>query len=142
VDTAAAVQAVKDASAAALKAAQTLDANGMVSYYSDDATVMPPNAPAITDRASEQKAWAAMLVPGAKISWTPNKVESAASGEIVYEEGTYAVTVPGADGKWVDDKGKYLSVWKKQADGSWKEEEDMWSSDLPAVAAAPVKKGK
>ena len=141
VDTAAAVQAVKDADAAALKAAQMLDAGGTVSYYSDDATVMPPNQPAITDRASARKAWAAMLVPGAKISWAANKVESAASGDIVYDQGTYSVTVPGSDGKWVNDTGKYLGVWKKQADGSWKEEEDMWNSDLP-VAAAPVKKGK
>ena len=122
-----------------MKAAQALDANGTVSYYSDDATVMPPNAPAMTDRASEQKAWAAMLVPGAKISWATNKVESAASGDVVYEQGTYSATLPGSDGKWVDDKGKYLGVWKKQTDGSWKEVEDMWSSDLPAVAAAPVK---
>jgi ketosteroid isomerase-like protein len=140
VDTAAAVQAVKDADAAALKAAQALDANGTVSYYSDDAMVMPPNAPAITDRASAQKAWAAMLVPGAKVSWATNRVESAASGDIVYEQGTYSVTMPGPDGKWVNDTGKYLGVWKKQADGSWKEVEDMWNSDLPAVAAAPVKK--
>jgi ketosteroid isomerase-like protein len=142
VDTKAAVQAVKDADAAALKAAQALDANGTVSYYSDDATVMPPNVPAITDRASAQKAWAAMLVPGAKVSWAANKVESAASGDIVYDQGTYSVTVPGPDGKWVNDEGKYLSVWKKQADGSWKEAEDMWNSDLPVVAAAPVKAKK
>jgi ketosteroid isomerase-like protein len=139
VDTAAAVQAVKDADAAQMKAAQTLDASGTVSYYTDDATVMPPNEPAVTDRASAQKAWAVMLVPGTKISWSPTKVESAASGDVVYDQGTYTGTVPGPDGKWVDDKGKYLSVWKKQADGSWKTVEDIWNSDLPAVAAAPVK---
>jgi ketosteroid isomerase-like protein len=32
----------------------------------------------------------------------------------------------------VADRGKYLAVWKKQADGSWKIEADMWNSDLPA----------
>jgi len=29
------------------------------------------------------------------------------------------------------EKGKYLTVWKKQADGSWKVIEDMFNSDLP-----------
>ena len=45
-------------------------------------------------------------------------------------------------GKTVNDTGKYVCVWKKQADGSWKAEVDTWNSDLPVVAAAPVGKKK
>jgi ketosteroid isomerase-like protein len=30
------------------------------------------------------------------------------------------------------ERGKYLSVWKKQSDGSWKCVADTWNSDLPA----------
>jgi ketosteroid isomerase-like protein len=142
VDTAAAVQAVKDADAAQLKSAQALDVAGTISYYADDAMVMPPNQPPASQQSAIQKAWAAMLVPGTKVTWTPNKVVSAASGDIVYDQGTYSATTPGPDGKTVDDSGKYLAVWKKQSDGSWKLEEDTWNSDLPAVAAAPVKAKK
>jgi len=32
-------------------------------------------------------------------------------------------------GKTTTDGGKYLSVWKKQADGSWKTEANSWNSD-------------
>lgn len=35
-------------------------------------------------------------------------------------------------GKATLDKGKFLTVWKKQADGSWKIIRDMYNSDLPA----------
>ncbi len=140
VDTAAAVQAVKDGDAAQLKAAQALDVAGVVAGYSADATVMPPNTPAVSDAAAIQKAWAAMLVPGTQVTWAPSKVEVAASGDIAYDQGTYSVTAPGPDGKPMTDKGKYLAVVKKQADGSWKVSEDMWNSDLPAAAPAPVKK--
>jgi ketosteroid isomerase-like protein len=41
----------------------------------------------------------------------------------------------GKKGNPVIDNGKYLAVWKKQADGSWKAEADTWNSDkaLPGV---------
>lgn len=31
------------------------------------------------------------------------------------------------------DKGKFLEVWKKQADGNWKCVADMFSSDVPVA---------
>ncbi len=143
VDTKGAEDAVRAANAGQLKAAQALDAAATVAYYSEDATVMPPNEKIATDNASIQKAWAAMLVPGMRIDWTPSRIESAASGDMVYDQGTYTLTMKGLKGKPIEDQGKYLAVWKKQADGKWKEVEDTWNSDLPA-AGAPVaaRKGK
>jgi len=40
------------------------------------------------------------------------------------------------DKKPITDKGKYLTVFKKQADGNWKAVADMVSSDLPLPGAA------
>jgi ketosteroid isomerase-like protein len=37
------------------------------------------------------------------------------------------------------EKGKYLTVYRKQADGSWKAVEDTFMSDAPPPAA-PAKK--
>jgi len=31
----------------------------------------------------------------------------------------------------IDDTGKYLEIWKKQADGGWKVVRDIFNSDLP-----------
>jgi len=39
------------------------------------------------------------------------------------------VTVTPKGGKLTHDKGKYLTVWKKQADGSWKIYRDINNSD-------------
>jgi ketosteroid isomerase-like protein len=33
------------------------------------------------------------------------------------------------------DKGKYVTIWRKQPDGSWKVVEDMFNSDIPMLAA-------
>jgi ketosteroid isomerase-like protein len=50
--------------------------------------------------------------------------------------GTYQQTLNDAKGKPVTDRGKYLTVWKKQPDGKWKAVADMGISDLPAPGAA------
>ncbi|MDP9052158.1 MAG: DUF4440 domain-containing protein [Acidobacteriota bacterium] len=142
VDTKAVEDAVRAADMAWSKAAVAMDAATVASYYADDATVMPPNGPLLASRDAEQKAWAELLVPGNSLSWTPVTVKSAASGELVYIQGTYTASFKGPDGKAVPDTGKYLEVWKKQADGSWKAVEDMWSSDLPMVAAPVASKKK
>jgi len=39
----------------------------------------------------------------------------------------------GPDGKPMNDNGKMVEIWKKQADGNWKCIVDTWSSDLPAT---------
>jgi ketosteroid isomerase-like protein len=138
VDTKAAVKAVMDADAAWSRAAGAMDAAGASGFYADDATVLAPNQPLITGKDALQKAWAAMLVPGNSVSWSASTAVASASGDLVYVQGTYTASMKGPHGRPMNDKGKYLEVWKKQADGSWKDEEDTWNSDLPVMAATPV----
>jgi ketosteroid isomerase-like protein len=38
------------------------------------------------------------------------------------------------------EHGKYVTVYQKQTDGSWKAVEDINNADAPAVAEAPAKK--
>jgi len=65
----------------------------------------------------------------------------AQSGDLAFSSGAYEVTLNDPTGKPVNDRGKFLEVWKKQADGKWKCTMDIWNSDLPASApAAPEKK--
>ncbi|MGA7930824.1 MAG: DUF4440 domain-containing protein [Candidatus Sulfotelmatobacter sp.] len=68
------------------------------------------------------------------ITWRPNKADVARSGELGYTSGTYEMSFKDASGKAVADKGKYLMVWKKQADGAWKVLFDMSNSDLPRAS--------
>jgi ketosteroid isomerase-like protein len=46
------------------------------------------------------------------------------------------------DGKPMKDRGKFIEVWKKQADGKWKVVADMFNSDIPLPAPEPPKKKK
>jgi len=128
-DTAAAVDAVRAADAQWAKAAAARNVDGTVAFYADDAVAMPPNAAMAMDKGAQRKAWADILTPGTEVSWSPGQIVASSSSDLVYEVGIYTVITKNKKGKTTTDGGKYLSVWKKQADGSWKTEANSWNSD-------------
>ena len=96
---------------------------------------MPPNNPLVTGKASVHALWKNILgAPGFAGGWKPLKVEVARASDLAYVTGTYEFGQNDATGKPGVDKGKYVEVWKKQADGSWKCVADIFNSDLPAAA--------
>ncbi len=129
-DPAADAQAIRSASEEWAKTAVSKDAVKFVSYYTDDATVMLPNEPVLKGKdAIKAVAGPMMQDPNFAIAFTTDKVE--VSGTLGYTQGTVKASSTGRDGKRLDDTGKYLTVWKKQEDGSWKAVQDIFNSDLP-----------
>ena len=134
-------QALRDLDAQWSKDAGAKDVDKTVSYYAEDAIVMPPNATSATTKDAIRSAWKEMLTTsGAAISWKATKVEVAKSGDLAYVSGTYEETMTDASGKPMKDHGKYVEIFKKQADGTWKCGVDIWNSDVPATAPAPSEK--
>jgi ketosteroid isomerase-like protein len=116
-------------------AAQSKQVDAWVAYYSDDAAVLPPNEPIATGKESIRKAIGDFLaLPGLSLKWSPSKVEVARSGDLGYSYGAYEMTINDPKGNPVNDKGKYVEVWKKQPDGTWKCAVDTFNSDLAAAA--------
>ena len=120
------------------KAAAAKDVEQTIAYYSDDAIVFPPNATSAETKETIRNGWKEMLTsPGFVISWQPTRVEVGKSGEMAWVSGTYELTMNDASGKPINDRGKYLEVWEKQTDGSWKCAADMWNSNLAPSTPAP-----
>jgi uncharacterized protein (TIGR02246 family) len=112
------------------KAAATRDAERVASFYADDAVAYPPGEPLSKGREAAKKVWAAYFAEESfKISWKSAHAEVAESGELGFTSGPYEASYNGPDGKPVQEKGKFLCIWRKQADGSWKATHDMWNAD-------------
>ena len=94
------------------------------------AALLWPNAPAIVGKAAIAKAIADDFSQG-NLSWRATSARVARSGDLGYTLGDY--TLKSASGGGVVDNGKYLTVWKKEADGSWKVLLDMFNTDRPAT---------
>ena len=102
------------------------------SFVAPDGAIYAPNAPAAQGLDAVKKMTADMLkLSDVKLTWTPTLVEAAKSGDLGFSSGTYEFSFKDPSGKTIDDKGKYVTVWKKQADGSWKVVRDIFNSDLP-----------
>jgi ketosteroid isomerase-like protein len=129
--------AVRKADGDWAKAAQTKQVDAWMAFYSDDAVALPPNDKVANTKDSIRKSVGELLaLPGLAISWQPTKVEAARSGDIAYSSGAYVFTANDAHGKPTTENGKYVEIWKKQADGNWKCVVDIWNPDTPVTPPA------
>ena len=107
------------------------DAQSIAGLYAEDGRFMVPNASAAEGRPAIAAMWAHLLsLPGVSLDFGPTLIETAASGDLAYEVGTYRLAYDTEAGR-KQDSGKYVVVWKNEG-GSWKAAADILNSDLPA----------
>lgn len=108
------------------------DLEKVISFYSDDARLMPAAKPAINGKQGIRTEWEAIFkIPDFENKSERKGLEVAASRDLAYTTGTYTATLRGEDGAIVQEPGKWVSVWKKQADGSWRIIIDIYNTDIP-----------
>jgi uncharacterized protein (TIGR02246 family) len=132
IDTAAEETALRNADISWSKVGESKNVDAFAQYFIEDAVLLPPNEPMTSGKEAIKKKLAEFFaMPGFSVKFGPTKAAVAGSGDFGYTIGTYEMTVNDDKGNPVTDKGKYTTVWKKQADGSWKVASDMFNSDLP-----------
>jgi uncharacterized protein (TIGR02246 family) len=113
--------AIRAADVAWVKAVVSKDPAAASSFYADSAVLMAAGAPITNGKDAIQKAFAGMMTdPKFMLTFAPTKVEVSKAGDLAYEIGDYEITFSDKKGKPVTTKAKYVVVWGKQADGSWK----------------------
>jgi uncharacterized protein (TIGR02246 family) len=132
-DLAAEEAVIRKTDAAWLAAASAHDLEGTLPFWSDDATILSPGAPAVVGKqAIRNYVSGAFATAGFSIAWKTEKIEVAQSGDMAYSTGTDRISFTSADGKPVVADSRSVAVWKRQPDGSWKCVMDVMS---PAPAA-------
>jgi ketosteroid isomerase-like protein len=95
-------------------------------HYEKDATLLPPGGPAVKGREAIARYLASF---GTVTHFDVTDEEIGGSGDVAYIAGVYDMTfqVPGQTP--VRDTGKYIEVWRRQPDGSWRCHLDTFNSD-------------
>ena len=107
----------------------------LVELYLPDATVLRPNVPAVRGTAAIREFFFGLLDAGmSEVEMDPVRVEL--FGDFGYEAGRCKSLVPSAAGKRREERGKYLVLLNRQANGEWKILADSWSSDLSLAGPA------
>ncbi len=131
-DTAGLKKTIDEFNAASIEAMTTNNSAKVAPFYAEDAVSMPPNEGPVKGRENIMAWMKKMGDMGVKIKTAKfSTVESDAAGNVGYEVGEYEMTMEMAPMGEMADNGKYLAIFKKQQDGSWKVHAEMWNSSKP-----------
>jgi ketosteroid isomerase-like protein len=104
-----------------------------LSFLADVTTFNGGSSSELHGRDAVMKEWNDFFTAdGPTLSWTPARGEVVGAGDLGYTTGRSLFRGKGPDGRTVERRGEYLTVWRKQRDGSWKVIFDTGST-LPAV---------
>src|SRR4051794_15179078 len=108
------------------------DAALAASLYAADARMLPPGAQPIADPVGVLDFWQ-RRIDGGSDGGVLETVRRDEFGDVAVEEGRYGRK---SGGHWVDS-GKYLAVFRRQSDGSWRDGTHNWNSRQGGSPAAP-----
>jgi uncharacterized protein (TIGR02246 family) len=106
------------------------DLDAWLALWTEDGVQMPPGEPAVIGKDQIRARNKGVLDRFTfDMGITNEEVESA--GDWAFARGTYKATLtPKAGGEVVQVDGKYMTILKKQADGSWKIFRDIFNSNV------------
>jgi ketosteroid isomerase-like protein len=100
-------------------------------YYAEDARLLAPNLPAAIGRNQVRDVLQTWMAAG-QVTLDYESVHAEVSGDLAWATGDYTVTIRPPSGEPIQDVGKYLEVFRRQADGSWRCAADIFNSRVPA----------
>jgi uncharacterized protein (TIGR02246 family) len=122
---------IRAADSAFVTAANAGDVDRLAAVYTSSAMLLPPNAPPQRGQGAIRKFWDGLFQAyTVKFEIGSDTIEG--RGDLAYNVGHYRLTaVPKEKSQpGMADEGKFVEILKKQPDGSWKYEVDMYSSNL------------
>jgi ketosteroid isomerase-like protein len=98
-------------------------ADAFKTFLIEDALQLPNGAAPIHGRTNIVAAMESG--PEFGLDWDPQRADVSSSADLGWTWGTYVATFQDSSGADVQSAGKYLNVWQKLSDGSWRVVVDM-----------------
>ena len=114
-------------------ASEGRDVDRILSYWTDDAVVLPPGLPSVVGKAAlRQYVEGSMRIPGFRITWESKDVTFSPDGQLAYMFSRNEVTMNGPDGSPVTTEGRAVTIWRRESDGEWRCAVDIWNAESAA----------
>ncbi len=92
-----------------------------VAWFAEDGMIVPAEGPLTPGRETVRQRVASFLDdPGLVFTWEPEMADVAAAGDMGWTVGHYRAELKRAGEEPRVQTGRYLTVWRRQADGSWR----------------------
>jgi uncharacterized protein (TIGR02246 family) len=127
-------KAIADGEAAWAADWKARDIEKVVSHYTDDAISMEPGMPAMKGKDAIRAGTTQFLNDkNFALSFTTTDVEVSKGGDLAFSHGTFtAILTDAKTRKPAKETGKYVTIYRRTADGSWKAILDINNADAPA----------
>ena len=103
---------------------QTTGLGGWINAFGPDGMMISGGVVHAGQEGIRQAVLPLFADPLFEIHWDPTFASVSSSGDLGYTIGTYEMTASDEDGP-VTHRGTYLTVWRRQPNGSWKVEADI-----------------
>ena len=122
-------KAIDEGNEKLLKALRKGDATAAAKMYTEDASAMPAGSVVVKGRENIKEMWGSVIEGGLKDAKLTT-VAVVGEGNTVTEMGEYWMKLHPEGHEAMEDKGKYVVVWKNTPDG-WKLHWDIWNTNVP-----------
>ena len=110
-------------------AIRSKDVARIMAFYSQDTYVLLNGKPMIVGmKAASEELKRLLADPNYQVAWKPTHMEVAKSLDMAFEVGILTRSSTDPSGKTITQDGKYVVVWRKEADGKWRVAVDTPSS--------------
>ena len=122
-------QAIQDGDAQFAETLARGDMEAFGALHTEDTLLLPPNAPQLSGRQAVVSFYKEAVDAGYK-NFSFSSVQVGSDGDLAYNVGRYSADVPTDEGT-TTDSGKFVDVYKRQSDGSWKIHVSIFNGDTP-----------
>jgi ketosteroid isomerase-like protein len=127
-----------------VKADQDFDAataargqEGFSSFIASDMTTIQPDEAIVRGKEGFVEGWKAVFsTPGLAVRWQPQLARISDDATLGFTVGNYTTTRTENGSARTVGSGKYVTIWRKQADGSWRVTFDSGVHDTPPASPA------
>jgi uncharacterized protein (TIGR02246 family) len=125
------VHAIERVRAAHVTALNQSDAAALAGLFTPEGVQMPPNEPPNVGEAAIRR-WLQNFLDQFHTEFALSPDEVRVAGDWAFERGSYTLTLShrGGPGSF-QDRGKYITIYERQAGGAWRMASDIWNSNQP-----------
>jgi len=126
------IEAINSVTNEYIEATNSGDVDGWLGTMADDAVILPPNHPLVTGK-EEIRSWiVTSFFEPFNVQLSASHQEILIIGDLAFTYGFFSLSLTPKDGGGViEDRGKFINIFKRQPDGSWKYHRLIFNSDIP-----------